>query len=148
MWSHGVRGPIVPPSWGTTAILRLISNGSSLASCPSTDIFPLVGISCVAAILRKVVFPAPLRPRRVKISPRPIDRVISERACVLERWKIFDREMASIAFKVISHHTQIHRFPRTLLLLKSHNQSGFQPLPRPQGPVSLGRKRKSNLHAR
>ncbi len=86
MWSHGVNGPIVLPSCGTTAILLLMSRGSLRAWCPSIDILPFVGMSCVAAILRNVVLPAPLRPRRAKISPRPIVSVTSERACVLEWW--------------------------------------------------------------
>src|SRR2546425_11810867 len=100
MWSHGVRGPIVLPSWGTTAILLLISNGSSLAACPSTEISPLVGMSCVAAILRKVVLPAPLRPRRGKNSPRREVRERYERDWVLERVEVLDRGAASIALKV------------------------------------------------
>jgi hypothetical protein len=41
---------------------------------------PEVGESCVLAILRKVVFPAPFLPRRVNILPSSIERSKLSRA--------------------------------------------------------------------
>ena len=56
-------------SWKTYPTLRRTSSGSSVMLCPFTVAVPLVGFMRVDSMFRVVVLPAPLGPRKPRISP-------------------------------------------------------------------------------
>ena len=66
-------------------------------SRPSISILPLVGRSSVVSILMVVVLPAPLGPRKAKISPMPTSKVTSRTAWISP--KVFVRCSTRIILK-------------------------------------------------
>src|SRR5659263_510862 len=62
-------------SWGTTPMASLTAWGSVTTECPSTNASPPLGCSRHESMEIVVLLPAPLGPRRLKISPRAMSKL-------------------------------------------------------------------------
>src|ERR1700761_5029043 len=84
----------------------------TVGSSPSSSMRPLVGRSSVVSILMVVVFPAPLGPRKAKISPCATSKVMSFTA--LESQKLLPRLRTEIMpenpRRLFARHTHTERF--------------------------------------
>ena len=78
---HTFSNVSVASSCGTRPISERAARYSRWISCPPASTSPLVGVTIPQTILISVVLPAPLGPRRPKISPFSISRSMFLRAC-------------------------------------------------------------------
>ncbi len=67
-------------SWKTSPMRERIPSGSRLTSSPAIDAVPDVGLSSVQSTEMVVDLPAPLGPRKPKISPRFTRRLMPRTA--------------------------------------------------------------------
>src|SRR5215469_10429164 len=95
MFSAAVSSPSRLGSWNTMPKARRTSIGSLTGSWPATLSDPSLGLSTVVSILIVVVLPAPLGPRKPKMTPsgtanetwssavKPLKRLTSSRAAMV-----------------------------------------------------------------
>ena len=68
-FSSTVRSMSLVSAWGMTPMARLTASASRETSWPAMIAFPLVTGMSVVIMRMRVLLPAPLGPRRPKISP-------------------------------------------------------------------------------
>jgi len=71
----------LPPGMSDTPARVTASASAPVMSCPSSVIFPAVGVISPDTALRSVDLPAPLVPRRATISPSVTSKSTPKRTC-------------------------------------------------------------------